>query len=305
MSAANSNPTPRILVTGATGRLGRLLVPRLRERGAVVRAFTRQVANAAALADQSRHERAPFEVAVGDLEDRASLRRAFEGVSHLFLLSPIVPELAAQQIAAIEAAAEAGVRRIVKLSGSHWTIEPPGRSLSGDAHARIEAALAASGIAHRVLRPNAWTQVVLARLAAELAAGDVLHAPPGLPRVAYIDARDIADVAVEALLNDADDAGDVPPGPWVLTGARAVDHGELARIAAGLSGRPVVAEPLSPQALAARQAQAPSPSIAQVHAQFAALIGADEAATVTNPVERVLGRPPRRIEDFVAESLAA
>ncbi|QRF62126.1 SDR family NAD(P)-dependent oxidoreductase [Variovorax paradoxus] len=302
MSAANANPAPRILVTGATGRLGRLLVPRLRERGAVVRAFTRQVANAAALADQSRHERAPFEVAVGDLEDRASLRRAFEGVSHLFLLSPIVPELAAQQIAAIEAAAEAGVRRIVKLSGSHWTIEPPGRSLSGDAHARIEAALAASGIAHRVLRPNAWTQVVLTRLAAELAAGDVLHAPPGLPRVAYIDARDIADVAVEALLNDADDA---PPGPWVLTGARAVDHGELARIAAGLSGRPVVAEPLSPQELAARQAQAPSPYIAQVHAQFAALIGAGEAATVTDTVERVLGRPPRRIEDFVAESLAA
>ncbi len=302
MSAIASNPAPRILVTGATGRLGRLLVPRLRERGAVVRAFTRQVANAAALADQSRHERAPFEVAVGDLEDRASLRRAFEGVSHLFLLSPIVPELAAQQIAAIEAAADAGVRRIVKLSGSHWTIEPPGRSLSGDAHARIEAALAASGIAYRVLRPNAWTQVVLARLAAELAAGDVLHAPPGLPRVAYIDARDIADVAVEALLNDADDA---PPGPWVLTGARAVDHGELARIAAGLSGRPVVAEPLSPQALAARQAQAPSPYIAQVHAQFAALIGAGEAATVTDTVERVLGRPPRRIEDFVAESLAA
>jgi uncharacterized protein YbjT (DUF2867 family) len=302
MSAANSSPAPRILVTGATGRLGRLLVPRLRERGAVVRAFTRQVANAAALADQSRHERAPFEVAVGDFEDRASLRRAFEGVSHLFLLSPIVPELAAQQIAAIEAAAEAGARRIVKLSGSHWTIEPPGRSLSGDAHARIEAALAASGIAHRVLRPNAWTQVVLARLAAELAAGDVLHAPPGLPRVAYIDARDIADVAVEALLNDADDA---PPGPWVLTGARAVDHGELARIAAGLSGRPVVAEPLSLQALAARQAQAPSPYIAQVHAQFAALIGAGEAATVTDTMERVLGRPPRRIEDFVAESLAA
>ncbi len=302
MSATNSNPAPRILVTGATGRLGRLLVPRLRERGAVVRAFTREVANAAALADQSRHQRAPFEVAVGDLEDRASLRRAFEGVSHLFLLSPIVPALAAQQIAAIEAAAEAGVRRIVKLSGSHWTIEPPGRSLSGDAHARIEAALAATGIAHRVLRPNAWTQVVLARLAAELAAGDVLHAPPGLPRVACIDARDIADVAVEALLNDADDA---PPGPWVLTGARAVDHGELARIAAGLSGRPVVAEPLSPQELAARQAQAPSPYIAQVHAQFATLIGAGEAATVTDTVERVLGRPPQRIEDFVAESLAA
>ncbi|SEB23594.1 NmrA family NAD(P)-binding protein [Variovorax sp. YR216] len=287
---------PRILVTGATGRLGRLLVPRLLARGAHVRALTREAGRAASLAADGA------EVVVGDLGDGASLRHAFHGASHLFLLSPISPELAAEQIAAIAAAKAAGVQRIVKLSGSHWTIEPPGRSLSGDAHAHIEAALRASGIAHQVLRPNAWLQVTLARLAGELAAGDVLHAPPAFPKVAGIDARDIADVAAHALLGPEPSATD---SPWVLTGARAVDHHEIARIASALSGRRIVAEPLSREALAQRAAQAESPYVAQVHAQFAALIGTGEAATVTDTVERVLGRPARTIEAFVAEALAA
>jgi uncharacterized protein YbjT (DUF2867 family) len=285
----------RILVTGATGRLGQLLVPRLRARGAAVRAFTRQ----GELADSLRAQ--GVEPAIGGFDDADALRRALEGVSHLFLLSPITPELAVQQIAVIDAAVRARVRRIVKLSGSHWTIAPPGRSLSGDAHARIEAALRDSGIPHRVLRPNAWLQVMLGRVAAELSAGDVLHAPPRDPRVAFIDARDIADVAVEALLNDAD----ASPAPWVLTGGRPVGYGEIARIASQVTGRRIVAEPLGAQALKERQAAAPSPYIAQVHAQFAELIAAGEAASVTATVSRVLGRPPRSVEAWLGEVLAS
>lgn len=283
----------RILVTGATGRLGQLLVPRLQARGATVRAFTRQ----SGLADALRAE--GVEPAIGDFEDADALRGALESVSHLFLLSPITPGLAAQQIAVIRAAAKAGVRRIVKLSGSHWTIEPPGRSLSGEAHAQIEVALRDSGIAHRVLRPNAWLQVMLGRVAAELAAGDVLHVPPGDPRVAFIDARDIADVAVEALFAETEDS----PAPWVLTGGRPVGYGEIARIASQVTGRRIVAEPLSAQALRERQAAAPSPYIAQVHAQFAELIAAGEAAGVTPTVSRVLGRPPRSVEAWLGEVL--
>ena len=284
----------RILVTGATGRLGQLLLPRLQARDATVRAFTRR----GALADALRRQGA--EPAIGDFDDADALRRALEGVSHLFLLSPITPDLAARQIAAVQAAVDAGVRRIVKLSGSHWTIEPPGRSLSGDAHARTEAALRDSGISHQVLRPNAWLQVMLGRVAAELAVDDVLHVPPGDPRVAFIDARDIADVAVEALLEEVDASS----APWVLTGGRPVGYGEIARIASQVTGRRIVAEPLTPQAQRERQAAAPSPYIAQVHAQFAELIAAGEAASVTPTVSRVLGRPPRSVEAYLGEILA-
>ncbi len=292
MSAA-----PRILVTGASGRLGRLLLPRLLARGAHVRALTRQHALAPAWRDQG------VEAAIGDFGDADALRRALDGSTHLFLLSPITPTLATEQIAVIEAAAAAGVRRIVKLSGSHWTLEPPGRSLSGDAHAQIEASLHRSGIAHRVLRPNAWLQVMLARVPAELAAGDVLQAPPGDPKVAFIDARDIADVAVEALYESTAESGDAS-APWVLTGAEAVGYREIARIAARITGRPIAAVPLSAQAQRERIAQAPSPYIAEVHAQFARLIGAGEAAGTTDTVTQVLGRPPRTVAAYLDELLA-
>lgn len=290
--------SPRILVTGATGRLGQLLVPRLLARGAGVRALTRHPARANGLRAQGA------ETAVGDFDDGDTLRRALEGVSHLFLLSPITPTLADQQIAVIEAAVAAGVERIVKLSGSHWTIEPPGRSLSGDAHREIEAALRRSGIAHRVLRPNAWMQVMLARVASELAAGDELHAPPGDPKVAFIDARDIADVAVEALFEQPA-SHEASPEPWVLTGGSALGYDEIASIASRLTGRRIVATPLSAQAQQQRQAaNAPSPYIARVHAQFAALIVAGEAEPVSDTVADVLGRPPRTVEAFLAETVA-
>lgn len=72
---------PRILVTGATGRLGQLLVPRLLARGARVRALTRHPARANDLRAQGA------ETAVGDFDDGDSLRRALKGVSRLFLLS--------------------------------------------------------------------------------------------------------------------------------------------------------------------------------------------------------------------------
>lgn len=288
---------PRVLVTGATGRLGQLLVPRLLARGATVRALTRDAARADGLQAQGA------EAAIGDFDDADALRRALQGVTHLFLLSPITPTLAQQQIAVVDAAVAAGVQRIVKLSGSHWTIEPPGRSLSGDAHAQIEAALCRTGIAHRVLRPNAWLQVMLARVAADLAAGDVLPAPPGDARVAFIDARDIADVAVQALF-ERPAALEPSPAPWVLTGATAVGYDDIARIAAQLTGRPIVATPLSAQAQQQRQAaNAPSPYIARVHAQFAELIAAGEAEPVTGTVADVLGRPPRTVEAFLAETL--
>jgi uncharacterized protein YbjT (DUF2867 family) len=222
---------PRILVTGATGRLGQLLLPRLLARGATVRALTRDATRAAGLRAQGA------EAAIGDFDDADALRHALQGVTHLFLLSPITPALAQQQIAVIDAAGAAGVQRIVKLSGSHWTIEPPGRSLSGDAHAQTEAALRRTGIAHRVLRPNAWLQVMLARVAADLAAGDVLHAPPGDARVAFIDARDIADVAVEALFGQPAMPG-ASHEPWVLTGGQAVGYGRHAAVLAGLARAP-------------------------------------------------------------------
>lgn len=286
--------TPLVLCTGGTGRLGRLLVPRLLARGARVRVLTRRPDQARAWLDPRA------ELAGGDLDDPPSVRAALQGATHAFVLSPIAPALAAQQIAVVQAAHAAGVGHIVKLSGSDWTLEPPGRSLSGDAHRQVEQALAATGLPHVVLRPNAWMQVALARTAHELRAGDaIITATHGQARVSYIDARDIADVAVRALL-DAPQLQPRLPGPWVLTGAQALDFTAIAALAARLTSRAIACQPAATHVAAARPA-----FVQQAHAQFAALIGESAAAATTDTVARVLGRAPRSVKDFLAQQLGS
>lgn len=289
----SANQHPRVLVCGASGRLGQLLVPRLLARQARPRVFVRQAAIAQALWGDT------VEVAQGRFEDAAALDQALVGIDRLFLLSPISPALAEQQLRVVEAARAAGVQHIVKLSGSDWTIDPPGRSLSGDAHGRIERGLQASGVSHVVLRPNAWMQVGLSRIAADLRSGDVLRSQHIGAGVSYIDARDIADVAVEALLNPelAQQRLGVP-GPWVLTGSQALRPQKLAEIASRLLGRPITAA--APVA-----APATDPFIAQVHGEFFALMRAGHAAAVTATVRQVLGRDARTVEGFLAEELGA
>ncbi|MGE8492378.1 NAD(P)H-binding protein [Comamonas sp.] len=289
----SAHPRPRVLVCGASGRLGQLLVPRLLARQARPRVLVRQAATAQALWGDT------VEVAQGSFEDAAALGQALVGIERLFLLSPISPALAEQQLRVVAAARAAGVQHIVKLSGSDWTIAPPGRSLSGDAHGRIEQGLQASGISHVVLRPNAWMQVGLSRIAADLRSGDVLRSQHLGAGVSYIDARDIADVAVEALLNPETAQQRLgAPGPWVLTGSQALRPQKLAEIASRLLGRTITAAaPLA--------APAADPFIAQVHGEFFALMRAGHAAAVTATVRQVLGRDARTVEGYLAEELGA
>lgn len=289
----SANQHPRVLVCGASGRLGQLLVPRLLARQARTRVFVRQAATVRALWGDT------VEIAQGSFEDAAALGQALVDIDRLFLLSPITPALAEQQLRVVEAARAAGVQHIVKLSGSDWTIAPPGRSLSGDAHGRIEEGLQASGISHVVLRPNAWMQVGLSRIAADLRNGDVLRSQHLGAGVSYLDARDIADVAVEALLNPETAQQRLgAPGPWVLTGNQALRPQKLAEIASRLLGRPITAA--APVATPAAD-----PFIAQVHSEFFALMRAGHAAAVTATVRQVLGREARTVEGFLAEELGA
>jgi uncharacterized protein YbjT (DUF2867 family) len=151
-----------------------------------------------------------------------------------------------------------------------------------------------------VLRPNAWMQVGLSRIAADLRSGDVLRSQHIGAGVSYIDARDIADVAVEALLNPeaAQQRLGTATGPWVLTGSQALRPQQLAEVASRLLSRPITAA--APVAAAAVD-----PFIAQVHGEFFALMRAGHAAAVTATVRQVLGRDARTVEGFLAEELGA
>ncbi|MBG0511851.1 NmrA family NAD(P)-binding protein [Agrobacterium sp. 22-221-1] len=281
--------TATILVTGATGKLGRRVVSRLLQKEAKVRVLTRRREDALKLWGDR------VDISEGNFSDPASLKEASRGIGTVFLLSPIGETLVADQNAVIDAALSAGASRIVKISGSDWTIENAGYSISGAAHAEVEAHLAGSGIAYTVLRPNAWMQVALEPVVAALRKGEDVPARFGDAAVSFIDADDIADVAVHALTTSAPVSGVL-----VLTGGEALSALEIARIAARIQHRPVgisdnTAPALPPHIGAFEQ---------KAIGEFGQLIRKGLAASVNNTVQQITGRSPRSVEDYLRVRLA-
>lgn len=279
-----------ILVIGGTGRLGQLVVERLIAEGERVRVLTRRPETAFAQFGTSA------EIAAGSFSDRLSLDAALIDVDRLFLLSPITEKLTQEQTAVIDAAVTADVKRIVKISGSDWTIDPPGVSISGDAHSAVEWHLRAQPVEHVSIRPNAWMQVGLAATIAQAQSGDILQARHGHAAVSYIDARDIADVAVHQLR-----APRLAEKPLIITGGEALTLRHIASLIARHVHRPVgVSEARS----------APEPFLGEgfhqrAVRQFMTLIAAGNAAPVSQIVPELLGRAPRTVEAFIAEHFAA
>lgn len=281
--------TATILVTGATGKLGQRVVGRFLQRQARVRVLSRRREDALKLWGDR------VDIAEGNFSDPASLKEAARGINAIFVLSPIGETLTVDQNAVIDAALTAGVSRIVKISGSDWTIENAARSISGAAHAEVEAHLARTGVAHTVLRPNAWMQVALEPVVAALRKGEDVPARFGNAAVSFIDADDIADVAVEALTASA-----VLAGPLVLTGSEALTALEIARISARILHRPVGIShnvPAFPPHIGAFEQKAIG--------EFGQLIREGLAASVNDNIHQITGRLPRGVEAYLRARLAA
>lgn len=275
-----------ILVFGGTGKLGRLVVDRLAAAGQSVRVFTRRPDAARSLFP------ADVKITAGEFADRKSLDAALRGVERLLLLSPISERLAADQIAAADAAEAARVRRIVKISGSDWTINPPGNSISGNAHAAVERHIAKLAFESVSLRPNAWMQVSLANTIRNVQAGNPVFAANPDAGVGYINARDIADVAVHQLTADR-----IANGPLNLTGPDIRTPRQIAGLLSQALDRRVSVIQKSP-------APAGDDFEHRAVAQFARLIAEGRAAVTTDTVATLLGRTPRSVETFISEQLA-
>jgi uncharacterized protein YbjT (DUF2867 family) len=207
-----------ILVSGATGNVGRELVRALVERQVPVRAL-------------SRSEGDPIEGAeraVGDLDRPESLRPALDGVTGLFLLPGYrdMPGILAE-------ARNAGASRMVQLSGSSAGSGDTGNAISAYM-IRTEEAVRDSPIPWTILRPFGFMTNAL-EWAPQLRAGDVVRAPFGGVRVAVIDPADIAAVAATALLEDGH-AGRVYPLSGRSRCCRPTGSGCSARCSAATCG---------------------------------------------------------------------
>lgn len=288
-----------ILVTGATGNIGRELVRELAEKGADFRILVRDPARAAGLLGAADHgKRAHLaEHALGDLSDPATLTPAFAGVDKLFLLTPgIGTEHTAHAVAA---ARDAGVRHIVHLSSFNVLGDP--MPAMGRWHHEREQIVRDSRIPATFLRPGGFMSNAFDWLPTIRAGGYVLD-PIGPGRYAAIDPADIAAVAALVLTEDGHEGNSyVPTGDEPMTVA---EHVGILAAATGLAID--VREAATPaEAVQARFPHGAPPALAAAITEGFALMRADTEGFRTDAVEILLGRKPKSFADWCARNAEA
>lgn len=277
-----------ILVTGATGNVSQQVVSSLLEQGASVRAGVRDPDRATRLAE------AGAEVVRYDHDDPPTLTAAFDGVERAFLLVPFVPDFAELGRAAVEAARQAGVKHVVKLSAI-------GADAASDFwiarnHGLVDEALAASGIGYTILRPTFFMDNFINYAGATIRAQGTFYGAGGEQQVSWVSSRDIAAVAAEALLHPEKHAGQT----YELTGGEASSGAEVARVLSSALGREITYTDLSLDQYAEGARQRGTPELfVEAFVGLEKVKAQGHAAAISPHVEQVLGRKPERLADFI------
>jgi len=286
-----------ILVTGATGTVGRQVVEQLVKRGADVRALVRDPAKA--------NFPASVAVAQGDLLDVDSLRGALSGVSTLFLLNAVVPDEFTQALTALNLAREAGIERFVYLSVIHSDLYVNVPHFAGKFG--VERMIEQMGFNATILRPAYFMNNELMIKDAVTSYG-VYPMPIGSKGLAMIDARDIGEIAAIELIRRETSATPLPldrinlVGPDTLTGTKA------AAIWSEVLGRPI-ADPGDDTAGFEKNLRQFMPAwmafdMRVMSERFLTEGMIPEAGDVKRLTD-LLGRPLRSYRDFVSEITAA
>jgi uncharacterized protein YbjT (DUF2867 family) len=283
-----------ILITGATGTIGRELVDLVSASGMRVRAMTRQPQQAAARV-HARDRASAIEWVHGDLSAPETLPRALAGVERALLLSPADPRQAELEEGFIAAAAAARVGHVVKISA--LGAAPDAGFPGGRLHARVERALERSGLAFTHLRPHGFMQNLL-RSAAAIREQGKLFAPMGDARVSLIDARDVAAVAAVVLREGSRHAGK----RYELTGPEALSFADVAAHLGTAAGRPVTYVDVPPEDARKAMLQRGTPewlvdNVLALHACFRT----GRWSAVEPTVRELTGRPARTFLDFTRE----
>ncbi|MCJ2083518.1 SDR family oxidoreductase [Methylobacterium sp. J-090] len=217
-----------ILVTGATGRVGRNVVDQLAKRGARVRVLTRDPAKASFPEG--------VEIVKGDLLDLDALRNALAGIRTLFLLNAVTGDEFTQAIITLNVARAAGVDRVVYLSvfDADRAVNVPHFAVKFGAERMLEQ----MGFGATILRPSYFidNEVMIKDV---IVNHGVYPMPIGSKGVAMVDARDIAEVAAIELIRRDAAPGKLPIETINLVGPDTLTGSDAAAIWTDLLGRPV------------------------------------------------------------------
>ncbi len=282
-----------ILVTGATGTVGSELVSRLSRRGVPVRALLRSLQNAARLSSLPN-----VTLAVGDMGKPSTLVEALRGVERAMLISSSAPDMADVQAGFVEAARNAGLRHIVKLSGIMPELDSPFRFAR--MHGQIERKIEESGMAFTHVRAGEFFHAYF-RQVPSIANKGVLALSMEDARIASIDIGDIAEVAAAVLTAPAGHEGKIYP----LTGPEALTMAEVAERLSRATGKEVryVNVP-SKDAHKARLAAGMTPYMADALSELFAERRAGKESKVWPTISDVFGWRPASFEEFARRNAA-
>jgi uncharacterized protein YbjT (DUF2867 family) len=278
-----------VLVTGATGRVGRVVVDQLIEAGVPVRAITRRPEAAATFPEN-------VEVVTGDLTVPESLDAALRGAGAVFLVWTVPPATAPAVIERLAAHA----RRVVFLSSPHQTAHPLFQQPNPMArlHAGIERLIADTGLESTIIRPGMFASNTVAWWAPAIRAGDVIRWPYAAAETAPVDDRDVAAVAARTLYQD----GHAGAG-YVLTGPESLSQAEQVQVIADVLGRGIRFEELSPDDFrTATERSWPRPVVDMLLTAWAATTG--RPAFISSAVPDILGSA-RTFRQWVTDHAAA
>ncbi len=281
-----------ILVTGATGTIGGELTKLLAEQDIPFRALVRSPEKAQAL--ETQH----IETVVGDLQDPASLDRAFNGAGSVFLLSAADERQVKLQLNAVEAAERASVSYVVKVSVIGAEADAPIKL--GRDHAAIEQALAGTGITTAFLRPHSFMQNLLGSVEL-IAKQSEFYGAAGAAKVPLIDARDVAAAAAALLIKPCHESES-----HVLTGPEGISNNEIAQILSEVTGKSIRYVDIPPEQLKAGMVSAGMPEwlaadLQTLHEMWSKGAGME----VSDGIPTITGRAGRTFREFAQDYAAA
>jgi uncharacterized protein YbjT (DUF2867 family) len=218
-----------ILITGAAGLSGSIIVREFARRGIPVRALVRSAAKAHSL------DALPgVEVVEGDMSRPETLGRALEGVDRAVMISSSAPQMVETQCSFIDASRKAGVHHVVKFSGKESSIDfNPSNFRFTRMHEEIERYLESSGLRWTHLRPSQFMQVYLRELPT-IVTKSAIFLPMDNSKLSPVDIEDVAKVAVELMSK-----GSHHGKSYEMTGPEALTMAEIAAQISQAIGRRV------------------------------------------------------------------
>jgi uncharacterized protein YbjT (DUF2867 family) len=276
-----------ILITGASGTVGRAVLAEVVRSGMKPRAMFRSREDAAKAPAGS-------EAVIADFADKGTLASALRGVESVYLVCSPIPQLPLLEGNAIDASEAAGVRRIV-LNSALGAADYPKSFPSW--HRQVEDKLRGTKMAYCILRPNSFLQNILTYYAPSIRAQGAFYAAMGNARVSLLDVGDIAAVAAKAL-----QGGEHDGKTYELNGPEAFTYSEVAdRITkqTGVAAR-YVDIPVDAQRKAMLDQGMPEWQVTALLDLQAYYTGSQGGAT-DGLLARLLGRAPVTIDQFLKQ----